>query len=403
MTKTLTKKDLKPIERDTPKFRKAKRLGWLTKLPILKQIYRKKHHPRGYDVQAAQIIPMNLQIGDYESEVIPLKLMDHFIDKAGTIVLVQCPCRVTADCQNYNQDLGCVWMGKGAANLDLNNLPGEVEGRVATKEEAKEHVRAALKNGLVPALAKLRGDAVVYNVLDYEDEFMNFCFCCNCCCVSAGMKYGNSDYKKHIKRMKGVTLTVDPEKCDSCGKCFKVCIYNALKLKNGKAEINQENCIGCGLCESICPRGAISLNYDENIDIENVVDEIIERFEKIVAWVTRKGEYEFRHFTFAEADRFVNDVVDAYNTTWASFKEDYIPMNPDDWRESLRKTKPFIDEELSNEICQNNLGKIMEKGIQILITDCPSCTTKWIEGVKERNLALEVISFWDLVVNLKSK
>jgi UDP-glucose 4-epimerase len=263
-------------------MRKAKKYGWITKLPIIKQRYRKKHHPRGYDVQAAQIIPVNLRVGDYDNEVIPLKLMDHFIDKAGTIVLVQCPCRKTVGCTNHSIDLGCVWMGNGAANLDLEKLPGMVKGRIATKEEAKEHARAALKDGLVPALGKLRGDAVVYNVLDYEDEFMNFCFCCTCCCVTAGMKYGNSDYKKHIKRMKGVTVTVDPEKCNECGKCFKVCIYNGLKLKNGKPVVNQENCTGCGNCENQCPTSAISTNFDDNVDIEEVVEEIIERYEKIV-------------------------------------------------------------------------------------------------------------------------
>jgi NAD-dependent dihydropyrimidine dehydrogenase PreA subunit len=282
LEKKLTKKDLKPIERSTPTHLKKKKYGWLTRLPILKQRNRKKENPRGFDVEAAQYVPVNLRVGDYESEVIPLKLMDHFIDKAGTIVLVQCPCRVTNDCKNHDKDLGCIWMGKGAANLDLKNLPGGSKGRIATKEEAKEHVRAALKDGLVPALGKLRGDAVAYNVLDFQDEFMNFCFCCSCCCICAGFKYGNSDYKNYLKCMKGVTLTVDPEKCERSGDCFKVCIYNGLKLKNGKAEINQENCIGCGLCESVCPNGAISINFDDNVDIDEVMDEIIERYEKIV-------------------------------------------------------------------------------------------------------------------------
>ena len=178
----LKKEDLKPIERNTPKFQKVKKLGWLTRLPILKQKFRKKEYPRGFDVDAAQIIPVNLRVGDYENEVISLKLMDHFIEKAGTIVIRDCPCRVTANCQNHDIDLGCIWMGKGAANLDLRNLPGMgKEGRYATKEEACEHARLALKNGLIPALAKLRGDAKLYNVLDYDDELMNFCFCCNCC------------------------------------------------------------------------------------------------------------------------------------------------------------------------------------------------------------------------------
>jgi ferredoxin len=281
LSKTLKKKDLKPIERDTPEMQKAKKYGWLIRLPVLKQRFRKKHHPRGFDVEAAQIIPMNLKVGDYESEVIPLKLMDHFIEKAGTIVLIQCPCRVTAGCKDHDINLGCVWMGNGAANLDLKNLPGMAEGRVATKEEAKEHVRAALKDGLVPALGKLRGDAKVYNVLDYEDEFMNFCFCCSCCCVTAGMKYGNSDYKRYIKRMKGITTTTDPEKCTGCGECFKVCIYDGLKMVKGKA-VHTDNCIGCGNCELVCPNDAISTTFDDNMNIDEVMDEIIQRYDKIV-------------------------------------------------------------------------------------------------------------------------
>jgi UDP-glucose 4-epimerase len=220
-------------------------------------------------------------VGDYENEVIPLKLMDHFIDKAGTIALIQCPCRVTNDCKNHDKDLGCVWMGKGAANLDLKNLPGGGEGRFATKEEAKAHVRAGLKDGLAPSLAKLRGDAVVYNVLDYDDEFMNFCLCCSCCCIAANMKYSNSDYKKYVKRMKGVLITTDPEKCTGCGECFKVCIYNGLKMVKGKA-VHTENCLGCGHCEAACPNNAISITFDENMNIDEVMDEIIQRYEKIV-------------------------------------------------------------------------------------------------------------------------
>ena len=281
MTKTLTKEDLKPIERNSPLMEKARKYGWLTRLPILKQRFRKKHHPRGFDVEAGQFIPINLKVGDYDTEAIPLKLMDHFIDKAGTIVAVQCPCRKTVGCKNHNIDLGCLWMGKGAANLDLNNLPGASEGRVVTKEEAKAHARAALKDGLVPALGKLRGDAVAYNVLDYEDEFMNFCFCCSCCCVTAADKYMNSDSKNYIKRMEGVTMITDPEKCVGCGKCFKVCIYDGLKMVKGKST-HTDNCVACGRCELVCPEGAISTVFDENVDIDEVVDEIIERYEKIV-------------------------------------------------------------------------------------------------------------------------
>jgi NAD-dependent dihydropyrimidine dehydrogenase PreA subunit len=281
--KKLKKKDLKPIERDTYKFQKKKKYGWLKRLPILKQRHRKREYPRGFDVEAAQAIPVNLCVGEYESEAIPIKLMDYFIEKAGTIVLRDCPCRVTNNCQNYDKDLGCIWMGKGAANLDLKKLPGAAkDGYVATKEEARERVRIAIKKGLIPAIGKLRSDAVIYNVLDYEDEFMDFCFCCNCCCVCAGYKYENSDFKNYFKRMEGVTLNVDPEKCVKCGECYKVCIYNGLKIVKGKTVIDQDNCIGCGLCEITCPSKAISINFDERLNIDEVMDKIIKRYESIV-------------------------------------------------------------------------------------------------------------------------
>jgi UDP-glucose 4-epimerase len=280
--KKLKKRDLKPIERNTPRAKKARRFGWVTKLPIVKQWFRKKQNPRGFDVEAAQIMPVNLEVGEYVSEAVPLKLMDYFIDKAGTIVLMSCPCRNTNDCQNHSIELGCVWMGKGAANLNLTRLPGRVtDGKIATKEEAKAHARAALKDGLIPALGKLRGDAKVYRVLDYEDEFMNFCFCCNCCCVTASMKYINSDYKNYIKPMEGVTITTDPDKCTGCGECFKVCIYDGLKMVKGKA-VHTKNCLVCGHCEMICPNKAISINFAENKNIDDVMDNIIQRYEKIV-------------------------------------------------------------------------------------------------------------------------
>ena len=73
----------------------------------------------------------------------------------------------------------------------------------------------------------------------------------------------------------------DPEKCVGCGECFKVCIYDGLKMVKGKA-VHTDNCIACGRCEQVCPNGAISTIFDDNTDIDKVVDEIIERYEKIV-------------------------------------------------------------------------------------------------------------------------
>ncbi len=71
-----------------------------------------------------------------------------------------------------------------------------------------------------------------------------------------------------------------------------------------------------------------------------------ERFMKIAEWVRRKPGYTFEHFSFKNADKYVNNLVDIYNATWSEFREDYQPMVPADFDDTLKKGKAFLDEEL---------------------------------------------------------
>jgi len=269
------KLDLKPIEMSTPRANRLKKLSKFAKLPIIKQLVRRWLFPGGIDNQAGTAIPVNLSLGTYEDQIVPRKVAEYFIEKAGTILLIDCPCRTACKCENHDVHLGCTWMGKGASKVDRSKWPG---ARLATKEEALERERLAYENGLVPHIGKLRSDAVIYDVVDYQDEFMDICHCCSCCCVNSLMKYGPREYRKFIKRIEGVEVRVEPDKCEGCGTCFKVCIYDGLVMNKGKTSINQENCLGCGRCEMVCPNGAISINIDDY----SRIDEIIARFDSLV-------------------------------------------------------------------------------------------------------------------------
>jgi len=179
---------------------------------------------------------------------------------------------LTARVEHHDRIIG---LEEGAGKIDLSKWPG---ARLATKEQALERERLAYENGLVPHMGKLRGDAKIYDVLDYENKFMSICHCCSCCCVVAVMKYGPAEYRKVVKRMEGVEVEINRDKCVGCAKCFKVCIYDALKMKENKAMIEQENCMGCGRCERACPNGAISISFDGH----SRIDEFIARFESRV-------------------------------------------------------------------------------------------------------------------------
>ncbi|MBM3420557.1 MAG: GNAT family N-acetyltransferase [Bacteroidetes bacterium] len=85
--------------------------------------------------------------------------------------------------------------------------------------------------------------------------------------------------------------------------------------------------------------------YSYHRDIGSV-EVFPERFMKIAEWISRRPGYSFRHFRYSERKKFVNDLVEIYNTTWASFKEDFTPLETGLLEASLNKAKAFIDEEL---------------------------------------------------------
>jgi GNAT superfamily N-acetyltransferase len=70
-----------------------------------------------------------------------------------------------------------------------------------------------------------------------------------------------------------------------------------------------------------------------------------ERFEKIARWLMQKPEYIFRHFSWKDLERCVNDFVAVYNEAWASFKANFEPMKATYVKETLRKSKMALEEE----------------------------------------------------------
>jgi len=57
----------------------------------------------------------------------------------------------------------------------------------------------------------------------------------------------------------GVKALIDPQACDNCGLCRKVCRFDAIEVVNDQHRIIDLNCEGCAYCFQVCPRSAISL------------------------------------------------------------------------------------------------------------------------------------------------
>ncbi len=73
------------------------------------------------------------------------------------------------------------------------------------------------------------------------------------------------DYQDYHPISTNQKVKFDLEKCNSCGKCFQACYFNAIKF-DGKPKLKEFSCEGCGVCELVCPTGAI-----EMIDVDNAM------------------------------------------------------------------------------------------------------------------------------------
>ena len=66
--------------------------------------------------------------------------------------------------------------------------------------------------------------------------------------------------KPQIQEKKSVFIPVpeiDKAKCNSCGRCKEVCVYNALAVLKNDVLVFAELCHGCGACSYFCPQKAI--------------------------------------------------------------------------------------------------------------------------------------------------
>jgi UDP-glucose 4-epimerase len=246
----------------------------LSKLPFSKSFQKVPEKDEKVE-EYGSYIPVNLSAGQYENEVIPLKVFEHFIEKASNIVVCECLCRINYDCQDHSKKYGCMYMGDDTKNMVLTDIQRNI-----SKEEAVQFVKEAIDDGLIPLIGRSVGETEGQSIKD-TGHFLSSCFCCSCCCINGKMASNASMAivsENMIKRIKGLEVKIDPAKCVGCGTCLEVCVFKGREILEGKATIDPELCLGCGRCVDVCPNGAISIQIEDS----TYIDEMITKIESIV-------------------------------------------------------------------------------------------------------------------------
>ncbi len=203
-----------------------------------------------------------------EGTAAPVSVIEHFIRQASDhLILSRCPCRSGNHCQDYDPEFGCTFIGPAVRYVDPR------VGRRVSMEEALEHLHQATEMGLISCLGKFKFDSIMLGVQRDHHDLMTICHCCPCCCLSTAIPYASRETRDTVVKMDGLSVVVDEEKCNGCGKCVKNCTFQQITIVGKKAVIGEE-CKGCGRCAMVCKQDAISIRIDDPSYIESCVERI---------------------------------------------------------------------------------------------------------------------------------
>lgn len=220
----------------------------------------------------AIIVPVGEAVPGAESAILPFSLLAPLVNQASErFVLNHCLCRLGEGCQNHPRDVGCIFLGDGAAEI------APALGRRVSVDDALAHAQQAMAAGLVPTVVHSAFDAWLLGI-PYQ-RTLAICFCCDCCCsVRQGLRAGPPAFRDTVVRLPGLSVVVGCL-CTGCGVCMDLCHVGAISLQGGRATIG-EGCKGCGRCATACPAGAIDLYLTEGGDAgHRLAEQLLQRTE----------------------------------------------------------------------------------------------------------------------------
>ena len=104
-----------------------------------------------------------------------------------------------------------------------------------------------------------------------------------------GMGLGSRSGKLHMHS--DVSPSIQKRNCVGCRECLKGCDFDAINMKEGKAEIISERCIGCAMCIAKCQYNAVRIPWGGSSNEElqkKIVDyskAIIDYFDENIVYI----------------------------------------------------------------------------------------------------------------------
>lgn len=206
--------------------------------------------PRPLGDIGRRVIARTMQDHHY-GQPVPLEECERILDMATSITVIPCICRMHASSAPASEVCVLVTMSP-VEDVLAEGFSSYADGpdlddfHRVSKDEARALLATCEENGLM------------HSIWTFKTPFA--AAICNCN-LESGCMAMRMTVEHGVKLMwRGEWVArFDAERCTRCGRCAKVCPFEAIELRPRTTPEADLTCWGCGVCRTVCPEDAITL------------------------------------------------------------------------------------------------------------------------------------------------
>jgi Pyruvate/2-oxoacid:ferredoxin oxidoreductase delta subunit len=220
---------------------RARAIRWLDAASVLPKPLRKT---------ATAVASRRMQPHHF-GQPVPIEECEQIFSLATSITVIPCICRMHAP--GKNADEVCVlvttqpmetYLAEGFR--DYEDGPELGDFHKMSRDEAMDLLRECESKGLM------------HSVWTFETPFTAAICNCNLESGCMAMRLTAGYEMKMMWRGESVAIR-DPDLCTVCGRCAKICPFEAIASAPSHVEVQADRCWGCGICRSVCRADALTL------------------------------------------------------------------------------------------------------------------------------------------------